>query len=162
MKYLLIGIDGCQEDLIHRYEMPFMQKMLSEGKCVKLKEDLFSRGWAEICTGLHAIDSGAYYERPVMNGTHKWTTSYNLLSEKFKKPDISTIWDLLNCHDYSVGIMNVPTTNPAPPVKGFFVSGGGGGREASDSIDVNQCHPKSIKVALDKLGYIVDERVPSI
>lgn len=91
MKYLLIGIDGCQEEHFYRFDMPFMQKMFSQGQKVDLKEDLISRGWAEICTGLHATDSGAYYERAVMNGTPEWTTSYNLLAEKKNNPSIPTL-----------------------------------------------------------------------
>lgn len=162
MKYLLIGIDGCQEAHFYRFEMPFMQKMLAHGQKVDLIEDLISRGWAEICTGLHATDCGAYYERAVMNGTHEWTTNYNLLAEKTKNPSIPTLWDVLNKNGASVGIMNVPTTNPAPEVNGFFVSGGGGGRQVNDEIDPSQCHPKAIKSKLDNLGYISDERVSSL
>ncbi|WP_374088828.1 alkaline phosphatase family protein [Methylomicrobium lacus] len=162
MKYLLIGIDGCQEEHFYRFDMPFMQGMFSQGQKVDLTEDLISRGWAEICTGLHATDSGAYYERAVMNGTHEWTTSYNLLAEKKNNTSIPTLWEVLNSQGYSVGIMNVPTTNPAPEINGFFVSGGGGGRKVEDEVDPSQCHPKSIKEKLDSLGYISDERISSL
>ncbi len=67
MKYLLIGIDGSQEELFYRFDMPFMQEMLIRGKKVDLEEDLISRGWTEICTGMHATDCGGYYERPEMD-----------------------------------------------------------------------------------------------
>ena len=93
MKYFLIGIDGAQEELFFRFNLPFIQKNLSKGVNISLEEDLISRGWSEICTGVYASVSAAFYER-TLNG-------------------------------YSVGIMNVPTTNIAPKVNSFFVSGGG-------------------------------------
>ena len=40
--------------------------------------------------------------------------------------------------------------------------GGGGGRDVSDEIDINQCYPQSVKDMLDELDYIVDERLPSL
>ena len=93
MKYLLIGIDGCQKEHFFRFDMPYMQEKLTKAKTVELQEDLISRGWAEICTGLHAIDSGAYYERAMMDRSHGWTTSYNLLEEKKKASKIPLLWE---------------------------------------------------------------------
>lgn len=162
MEYLLIGIDGSQEELFHRFKMPFMQNMLTSGTKVNLQEDLISRGWAEACTGAHAIDSSGYYERPSMNGTYEWTVNYEMLKTVKEDEQLTTLWDELNQNGYSVGVMNVPTTNPAPQVEGFFVSGGGGGKAVSQGVSEEQCCPKSIKDTLDKNGYILDERLPSL
>lgn len=162
MKYLLIGIDGCQAETIHRYPMPFTQGLLAQGVSLKLHEDLLSRGWVEICTGQHAIDNDGYYERARLDGTPASTTKYNLLEQISQDPDIPTLWGKLNSLGMRVGVMNVPTTNPAPVVDGFFVSGGGGGSQLRDEICPSQCYPADVKQALDDLEYIVDERIPSL
>jgi predicted AlkP superfamily phosphohydrolase/phosphomutase len=162
MKYLLIGIDGCQAETIFRYPMPFTQRLISDSVSLELEEDLLSRGWVEICTGQHAIDNDGYYERPLMDGSTAWTTSYNLLEKCRGDNAIPTLWQSLNSLGLRVGIMNVPTTNPAPAVDGFFVSGGGGGRSVRGEIEPSQCFPVEIKSYLDGMGYIVDERVPSL
>ena len=59
MKYFLIGIDGAQEELFSRFNLPFIKENLSKGLSINLEEDLIGRGWSEICTGVHASASGA-------------------------------------------------------------------------------------------------------
>jgi predicted AlkP superfamily phosphohydrolase/phosphomutase len=162
MKFFVLGIDGCQEELFLRFKMPFMQSVIKNGFKVVIKEDLISRGWTEICTGMHAKDCGGYYERMVGAGNYIRSSNYNLLEEKSLNKKITTIWDELNGRGYSVGIMNVPTTNPAPEVNGFFVSGGGGGKNVTDMIAPDQCYPSGTKAILDAQSYIVDERVPTL
>ncbi len=162
MKYLLIGIDGCQKELFYRFEMPFMQGLIEKSECLTLEEDLLSRGWTEICTGQHARENNAYYERPVMSGNHDWTYKYSLIDEVGKNNQVSTLWDDLNKKGYSVGIMNVPTTPRAPKVNGFFVAGGGGGQTVEQGISEIQCYPNNIASSLNNEGYILDERVPSL
>ena len=125
MKYFLIGIDGAQEELFFRFNLPFIQENLRKGVSISLEEDLISRGWSEICTGVHASVSGAFYERMLMDGSYTVSTEYKLLDELKVNTNIIPLWDALNANGYSVGIMNVPTTNIAPKVNGFFVSGGG-------------------------------------
>ena len=81
MKYLLIGIDGSQEELFFRFNLPFIQKKIIEGVSINLKEDLITRGWAEICTGVHASKSGAFYEKMLIDGSYKVSTEYKMLDE---------------------------------------------------------------------------------
>jgi predicted AlkP superfamily phosphohydrolase/phosphomutase len=125
MRYFLIEIDGDQEELFFRFNLPFIQENLSKGVNISLEEDLLSRGWSEICTGVHASVSGAFYERMLMDGSYTVSSEYKLLDELKVNTNIIPLWVALNANGYSVGIMNVPTTNIAPKVNGFFVSGGG-------------------------------------
>ena len=162
MKYFLIGIDGAQEELFFRFNLPFIQENLRKGVSISLEEDLISRGWSEICTGVHASVSGAFYERMLMDGSYTVSTKYKLLDELKVNTNIIPLWDALNANGYSVGIMNVPTTNIAPKVNGFFVSGGGGGVKVTSEIEDAQCYPKNIKDVLLDNNYIVDERLPTL
>ena len=159
MKYFLIGIDGAQEELFFRFNLPFIQENLSKGVNISLEEDLIGRGWSEICTGVHASESGAFYERMLMDGSYTVSSEYKLLDELKVNTNIIPLWDALNANGYSVGIMNVPTTNIAPKVNGFFVSGGGGGAKVTSEIEDAQCYPKNIKDVLIDNNYIADERL---
>jgi predicted AlkP superfamily phosphohydrolase/phosphomutase len=76
--------------------------------------------------------------------------------------NIKPIWQRVNELGYRVGIMNVPTTNPAPKVKGFFVSGGGGGGSINQEVEAIQCYPQKIRHQLNDSGYILDERLPTL
>lgn len=162
MKTLLIGMDGAQFDTFKRGWTPYLASLIEKGEQLLLKEDLISRGWSEIVTGQNGVMTGALYDRAALNGTHEW-------SQKFKLDDIpglgqkvKPLWQVLNERGYRVGIMNVPTTYPAPAVEGFFVSGGGGGGPVLQDAVIEQCHPAEILQTLHDIGYIVDERFGSL
>ncbi|MBM9538607.1 alkaline phosphatase family protein [Desulfobulbus alkaliphilus] len=163
MKTLVIGMDGAQLGTFQRGWTPFIQSLIEErGTPLDLKEDLISRGWAEIITGEHALTTGAMYERPLMGGTHRWTDKLCLADIEVMNLNVKPIWKALNEKGYRVGIMNVPTTFPAPQVDGFFVSGGGGGGGLSQRVTPEQCHPKRLSAMLNDQNYILDERLPSL
>ena len=48
MKYLLLGIDGAQNEIFQRYDMPFVHSLIKKGKDLNLTADLISRGWVDI------------------------------------------------------------------------------------------------------------------
>ena len=54
--------------------------------------------------------------------------------------------------------MNIPTTFPAPPVNGFFVSGAGGGLNKVDGVPDEMCYPREIAKDLERQNYVVDIR----
>lgn len=162
MKYLLIGIDGSQEELFFRFNLPFVQKNLKKGVSIDLEEDLLDRGWAKICTGVKANESGAFYEKMLLDGSYRVSTNYKMFNEIKQNSNITSLWDRLNNNGLSVGIMNVPTTNMAPMVNGFFVSGGGGGAKVNQKIKKDQCYPRNIHDILIKNEYILDERLSSL
>ncbi len=162
MKTLMIGMDGVQAETFQRGWTPYISSLIEQGEQLLLKEDLISRGWDEILTGQHAITTGALYDRAVLNGTHEWSTKFKINDIPGLGTAVKPIWQVLNERGYRVGIMNVPTTSPAPAVDGFFVSGGGGGTAVMQEVAPEQCHPEEIVPVLNDLGYIPDERPPSL
>ena len=156
MKHLIIGIDGGDEQLIRKLPMPFLNGLL-DSECTKtLTEDLLSRGWVEILSGKHARETKAFYMVAQCNQTNEIKFKYSL-AELLSNEEVVPIWELPP-DGASVGMMNVPTTFPAPEVNGFFVSGAGGGVNKVDGIPPDLCHPKEIAPFLEQLGYKIDLR----
>ena len=64
MKFLLVGIDGADYEILKKFNLPFLNKIMSKSKFndVILK-DLWSRGWSEILSGEHGSQNGALYAR---------------------------------------------------------------------------------------------------
>ncbi len=162
MKAIIIGMDGVTFETFERGWTPFIEGLLKSGKKLFLTEDLLSRGWSEIVTGKHAIESGALYERPQMGRGYGWTESFKLNDMPGLGERIKPIWETLNSKGYKVGVMNVPTTYPSPKVNGFFVSGGGGGGPVEQKVLPEQCYPSTICKRLNDSGYILDERFGSL
>ncbi|MBM1142735.1 alkaline phosphatase family protein [Alcanivorax sp. ZXX171] len=162
MKVLVIGMDGVTFETFQRGWTPNISNLIKEGDRATFKEDLLSRGWSEIVTGKHALESGALYERPLMNAGYGWTEGFKLSDMPGLGYDIVPIWQALNKIGYKVGIMNIPTTFPAPKIEGFFVSGGGGGGPVSQTLSESQCYPRELAARLNDQGYILDERFGSL
>jgi predicted AlkP superfamily phosphohydrolase/phosphomutase len=108
------------------------------------------------------METGALYDHPSLKGNLDWSLSFKIEDIPNFGTNIKPIWQVLNERGYSVGIMNVPTTFPAPIVDGFFVSGGGGGSNVIQDPIEELCYPKVILNTLKKIGYIVDERFGSL
>lgn len=159
MKLLILGIDGGDEHIVNGMPMPFLQHLLGTGTKYEATVDLWSRGWAEIFTGHHGRDTGAFYNRPTGDGRFAFTQHFNLDSLQASN-NVKPLWDELSEHGFRVGVMNVPTTMPAPKVNGFFVSGVGGGsdKSGSNTIPVQACFPTEISETLEELGYVLDVR----
>jgi predicted AlkP superfamily phosphohydrolase/phosphomutase len=160
MKVLVIGIDGGDARIVSQMPMPFVNEFIEKNIPQKLSEDLLSRGWAEMFSGRHASETNAFYLRPLADGTHRFTDSYgvkNLIGNE----NVVPIWKLLNERGYSVGIQNVPTTNPAPAVNGFVVSGGGGGVDGTHGIPPGMVYPQDAAQTLAALDYVFDVRLRS-
>lgn len=162
MKMLVIGMDGVCLDTFSRGWTPFIRSMLDRGNKLELKEDLISRGWSEIVTGKHALETGALYEGPVAQGNLDWTEAFKISDVPGLGEQVKPLWQALNERGYKVGIMNVPTTFPAPEVNGFLISGGGGGGPISQDVTTEQCYPASLAARLQGMGYILDERRPTL
>ena len=162
MKTLVIGIDGASVETFKRGWTPYIESLIAKGYRLDLKLDLLSRGWVEIYTGKHAIETGLLYDRPLLNKSLDWTNKSNIEKIPGWGKKIKPIWQVLNERGYKVGIMNVPTTFPAPKVNGFFVSGGGGGAKVVKEATGELCYPKNIVKYLQRIGYIVDERMPDL
>jgi hypothetical protein len=160
MRLLLLGIDAAIAPPFQLLDTPFLRTFFDKGTSAILREDLLSRGWANIYTGEHARETRAFYEGPALDGSYRWQWSYKL--SDLADPPRPLLWDALNARGYRVGIMNVPTTSPAPCVDGFFVSGGGGGQAVAQHLGPSQATPNGVAQTLAAVHYVLDERFDSL
>ena len=156
MRLLTIGIDGGDERIIRAMPMPFMHNLIREKSTPNLTGDLSSRGWAEIYTGKKAVETGAFYMSPILDGTHRLKQSFKHTS--LKDIGIDSLWETLNKKGVSVGFMNIPTTSPAPKVNGFFIGGGGGGAKPSATLPKTLADSSASLNVLEKNEFISDIR----
>ncbi len=160
MKILMVGIDGGDMDLISGLDMPFLQSLVATGASRELTEDIMSRGWAEILTGVHGADTRGLYMRPKLDGSYQFTTSFGVKDIQ-NNQDVVPLWKLAENYGSKVGIMNVPTTGPAPDVDGFLIAGGGGGVDKVDGLSDSLFYPRDARSILEENDYIVDLRLTS-
>ena len=78
MKVLIYGIDGGDLAVMQKFPMPFFKRFLDENESVDLTSDLINRGWAEILTGQGGHETGAFYMAPLLDGTHRCSTSFSM------------------------------------------------------------------------------------
>lgn len=159
MKVLLVGMDGAHTGAFQREWTPFVSSLLEKGKQLNIVNDLLSRGWLEIATGQHASVTGAMYDKPKVDGSLEWSLEFCIHDIPGFGETVKPLWQALNERGHSVGIMNLPTTFPAPSVNGFFVSGGGGGAPVTQAATKELCYPQEISGELNQMGYIVDDRL---
>jgi len=147
MKLLVLGPDGGDPDVIRGMDMPCLQGILASNELLPVKEDLWSRGWAKIMSGRSGEDLGAFYEQPALDGTRAFTQSFGTASyDKCRGCD--PLWQKLNGMGVRVGMLNIPTTFPAPEVDGFIVSGAGGGYSPASRLPDLACYPQEIRQEL--------------
>ncbi len=161
MKLLVLGIDAGVKRVFQSFDMPFLQKKLKEERDIKVTEDIITRGWVRSYTGKSAHENLGFYEYPLIDkGGFEWSKSYN--QNHLKSTGVQPIWELLNQNKISSGFMNIPTTSPVPEVDGFFIGGGGGGKELKGGFDTSICFPQEYSAILEENKYVIDERVPSL
>jgi len=162
MKLLTIGIDGGDQRIIRAMPMPNLHQLLDQNICLDIEEDLWGRGWAKILCGMPGHESGAFYAKPRLDGTHGTTQAFSV-RDYDKNSDIKPLWRRLSDADHKVGFMNVPSMMPAPDVNGFAVSGGGAGAATSGkaTIPKEACQPEKIGQFLSETGYMLDLRIVS-
>lgn len=159
MKFLIIGIDGADERIVRAMPMPFMQSLLKSNTSIKLTEDLWSRGWAEILSGQTGHETGAFYSKPKLMGKHSFTQQFNS-NDLIENKSIVPLWEVAMRAGHKIGFMNIPSTIPAPENNGFFVSGGGGGLSLKGvkSFPAGVAQPEAVTKYLETTGYIFDIR----
>lgn len=157
MKLLVIALDGGDLDIINGMDMPCLQKLLRERATLPISEDLWSRGWSEIATGLHGRETGAFYEKPKLDGTAAFTQSYRK-DDYYKAPGCIPLWDRLAEMGQTIGCINIPTTLPAPKVSGFFISGAGSGFSPASRVPREACYPEAIYDLLLEENFIWEQR----
>lgn len=157
MKLLILGLDGGERRILEALDMPYLEAFLSTARHVSVVENLMDRGWAKILSGKSGADTGAFYTKPapVPGGC---TATQSFRSTDYDAAGVVPLWRRINDLGKRVGIMNVPTTFPAPEVNGFFVAGAGGGLGTTGGVVPGICAPFSAADILKAEGYIVDTR----
>jgi predicted AlkP superfamily phosphohydrolase/phosphomutase len=162
MKMLTIGIDGGDERIIRAMPMPNLHNVLNQNICLDIEEDLWSRGWVKILSGVPGYESGAFYAKPKLDGTHDTTQKFSQMDYD-SNPTINPLWKRLSNDGYRVGFMNVPSMMPTPELNGFAVAGGGAGASTSGSAAIPRqaCNPPDLVEFLNSIGYVLDLRIIS-
>jgi predicted AlkP superfamily phosphohydrolase/phosphomutase len=158
MKCLVIGIDGADLRVLKRFKLNFIERYMHNNFSLDLNEDVWSRGWAKIITGNGGSQTGGFYAKPRLDGSHLTTSAFSM--DNYKNIDCKPLWKKLNDANYSTGLMNIPTTGPATTVNGFMVAGAGGGsdNDGKDSISKESCYPIDLSEYLNKMEYTLDVR----
>ena len=136
MKLLIIGIDGGDLEIMKSFKMPFMHEYIRSNHSLTLTEDLFNRGWVEILTGEEGKNTGGFYMSPVLDGSHRFSTSFSM-KQLENKPGITPLWKLAEKKGANYCIMNVPTTTPVPKTtNGIVIGSAGGGLNKIEGIHI--------------------------
>jgi predicted AlkP superfamily phosphohydrolase/phosphomutase len=157
MEVLVLGIDGGDWEVLRHFNMPFLHSLVEDNNKLPLEEDLVNRGWAEMLSGLYAKDNDSFYIKPDRSKQKLFTLKYSF-TELSKNSSDPLIWEVAKKAGRKVGIMNVPTTYPAPEIEGFFVSGAGGGLYSVDGIPSEMCDSESTRKVLADLDYEIELR----
>jgi predicted AlkP superfamily phosphohydrolase/phosphomutase len=160
MDLLVIGIDGGDRRILEALGLPVLQDLFDRHTHLAVEEDLWSRGWAEILSGQHGIDTGAFYNKPRLDGSHAFEQSYGTRHYE-ADPHVTPLWKRLEQLGHCAGFMNVPTTMSAPSLKdGFLVSGAGGGVGGGGEVGApsDALSTDAIRVDLLRHDYILDTR----
>ena len=146
-KVVIIGIDGGEITVINEMIkcglMPNMEKIIQHSTVRKM--DCYiqgpGQGWASFMTG----------KSPVKHGIFHWKGYLGATSSDFKD---RKIWNILGENGITCGVINLSYTFPPEPVKGFMISGLGGGLSATN--DVVYSYPDSLIDELESHadGYI--------
>ena len=161
MKLLIYGIDGGDLAVMKKFPMPFLRRFLEENTSIELTSDLINRGWAEILTGQGAHETGAFYMAPILDGTHRCSTSFRM-SQLKGHSGVKPLWELFDEKGISFLMMNVPTSTPDPNLKnGIIVGSAGGGLNKVEGVPAEIVSDKSILPLLNDKNYIVDIRIPN-
>lgn len=156
MKMLVIALDGGDKRIINIMDMPFLKSLLAGSVSLEIEEDLWSRGWVNVLTGVHGKQSGGFYYKPKLDGTHDFHSRFG--GKDYQSSHFVPIWEKLNRKGYKVGFLGVNTTMPPPVVDGFFLSGPGGGFKPGIEVPEAACYPKEIQPKLTDSKYIWEVR----
>jgi predicted AlkP superfamily phosphohydrolase/phosphomutase len=139
-KVIVIGIDGGERrvfnEMIRRNCMPNLQQILETSYVNQLDGYIEGpgQGWASFMTG----------RVPSHHGIFLWKSYHGVNSDDiFPK----TLWQVLSDHGLTSGIINLSYTFPPKPLKGFMISGLGGG--LSPSGDVTYSYPSDLIAELE-------------
>ena len=150
MKVVVLGLDGASFDLIGRWLkgglLPNLAKIIHEGVSGPLESWLppvTCPSWKCYSTGLNPGKLGVYWWQMVDVARRR---IYMPNSKSFHGREI---WDYLAEAGFSSGVLNMPTTYPPKPVRGFMVAGG------PLALEFSFTYPPKLERELRRKGYRV-------
>jgi predicted AlkP superfamily phosphohydrolase/phosphomutase len=153
---VIIGLDGATFDIIDpmiaQGRLPNLQNLIEKGVSGPLRSTLHPNsfpGWSSCTTGTSEGMHGVYSPFIKQPGAYEFRAMSGL--------DIQTktIWEILSERGKTVGVVNVPTTYPTVPVKGFLVTG-----MLTPTLESDFTHPPELRSELLKAipDYIIEPK----
>ncbi len=154
-RLLVIGLDGATWDLLGpmmaRDWLPNLARLVAEGTLAPLRSTippLTAPAWTSFMTGLNPGRHGVFaFQRALNRDLERTYVNATAIHGPL-------LWEHLNRHGLTVGVLNVPLTYPLRPVNGWAVSGMLTPSEESDFT-----WPAELAPALRSRGYVIDLRV---
>ena len=121
---LVLGLDGMTmtllSPLIAKGILPNLSQMLANGAHATLMSTIppfTGPAWVSICTGVNPGRHGIYGFGMVDDETSEMSLA--------RTRDIGSLrlWQLINAHGLTTGVVNVPLIYPPDPVNGFMLTG---------------------------------------
>lgn len=148
-KLLLIGFDGLDHDLIHRYssDMPNLSRLLARGVLTRLSSThppITPGAWASICSGVNPGRTGllGFFLRH----------GYSFAPVALQRTPAKALWDYCSEQGTSCAMVNVPWPGPLPEGICFGITGRFTSLETS---------PPEIKEQILRMGYRPEVHHPS-
>jgi hypothetical protein len=140
MKLLILGIDGLGYDSLRGLGLSRLASLLEKGQCVNPQSDnIVSRGWPEIYSGVSSYESGAFFQVPIMRegkilATQK--TGADVVASHIGEDIL--LWSRLKSMGYRVGLFGLPTVTTAQKgcVFSFPATGAGQFKNSTESVGV--------------------------
>lgn len=134
MKILVFGIDGLGVQSIKALGLTRLNhRMQNSSSSNPAIDNVISRGWPEIYSGLDAYETGSFYQYPQLkNGRIVPSQKTGLDCVKEHIPNERILWNALNLHGLKCGVFSVPTTSKPEHINGFFVAATGAGKIRND------------------------------
>ncbi len=151
---LILALDGLSINLMRKLNY-FDKGYFKDFSLKNIDADLLSRGWAEWISGKSGYEINALYSKP--QGSSNWSFTQKYEISDYLKNKSKPIWESLNELDLNVGLFGLPTTYPAPSVKGYCVSGSGAGFDQSGGISEKAVNPKKLLKDIKDFGGLSPE-----
>jgi predicted AlkP superfamily phosphohydrolase/phosphomutase len=148
-KLLLIGFDGLDFSLVHKYgpSMPHFSRLREGGLLTRLASTappITPGAWASICSGVNPGRTGllGFFQR----------RGYSFTPVALQRTPAKALWDYCAEQGISCGIVNVPWPGPVPEGVSFGVTGRFTSLETS---------PPDLKEHILRMGYRPEVHHPS-
>jgi len=126
---LIVGLDGASYDLCERWiaqgHLPNLARIKHEGSLLPLKSTIPSVSpvaWSTFMTGMNPGEHGVFgFFVPQRPGPYEPPTCFRPVNSQDCQGE--RFWEKMNNAGLSTGIVGVPVTYPAQPLKGHMVTG---------------------------------------